>query len=47
MLGWDMVKVHKDESTGEKIATFKNVTSGEVLEKPFMHANINPSSLPH
>jgi len=46
MLGWDMVKVH-ESGTGEKIATFKNVSTGEMLEKPFMHANINPTSLPH
>lgn len=46
MLGWDMQKVHKNE-IGEKIATFKNVSTGEILEKPFFHANINPSSKPH
>lgn len=46
MFGWDMIKVHQSE-IGEKIATFKNVTTGEVLEKPFHHANINPTSKPH
>lgn len=46
MLGWEMVKVHVSE-IGEKIATFKNVATGEMLEKPMMHANINPSSRPH
>lgn len=46
MLGWDLLKVHKN-AIGEKIATFKNVVSGETLEKPFNHANINPTSRPH
>lgn len=45
MLGWDMLKVHVNE-VGEKIATFRNVVSGETLEKPFSHANINPTSRP-
>lgn len=45
MLGWDMIKVHQSE-IGEKIATLKNVVTGEILEKPFMHANINPTSKP-
>lgn len=46
MLGWDMMKVHHD-SVGQKIATFRNVSTGETLEKPFSHANINPTSRPH
>lgn len=46
MFGWDMIKVHQSD-IGEKIATFKNVATGEVLEKPFFHANINPTSKPH
>lgn len=46
MLGWDMVKVHMSE-IGEKIATFRNVATGETLEKPFHHANINAKSIPH
>lgn len=46
MFGWDMIKVHMTEG-GEKVATFKNVGTGEVLEKPFFHANINPTSKPH
>lgn len=45
MFGWEMVKIGKT-SIGEKIATFKNVDTGELLEKPFMHANINPPSVP-
>jgi len=46
MLGWDMLKVHFD-GLGQKIATFRNVATGETLEKPFAHANINPTSRPH
>jgi len=46
MFGWEMIKVHKD-GHGQKIATFKNVDSGEILEHPFNHANINPPSKPH
>jgi len=46
MLGWDMQKVHMND-IGEKIATFKNVATGEVLEKPFMHGSINPTSKTH
>lgn len=46
MFGWEMLKVHTN-SIGEKIATFKNVDSGEILEKPFFSANINPPSVAH
>jgi len=46
MFGWEMTKVHTTE-IGEKIATFKNVDSGEILEKPFFSANINPPSVAH
>lgn len=46
MFGWEMIKVHMND-IGEKIATFKNVDSGEILEKPFFHANINPPSNAH
>jgi len=46
MFGWEMTKVHYDQH-GQKIATFRNVDSGEVLEKPFSHANINPPSKTH
>lgn len=46
MFGWEMQKVHKN-SLGEKIATFKNVDSGEVIEKSFFSANINPNSVAH
>jgi hypothetical protein len=45
MFGWEMLKVHQTPS-GEKFATFKNVDSGELLEKPFGSACINPPSVP-
>jgi len=45
MLGWELVKLHKN-GIGEKIGTFKNVNSGEVIERPFTHMNINPMSKP-
>jgi len=32
---------------GQKIATFRNVDSGEVIEKDFFSAVINPPSRPH
>ena len=37
----------KYNEIGEKIATFKNVDSGETIEKPFNSASINPPSKPH
>jgi sulfide:quinone oxidoreductase len=46
MFGWEMTEV-KYGSVGEKIAIFKNVDSGEVIEKDFMSACINPPSKPH
>lgn len=46
MFGWEMLKVHKN-ALGEKIATFKNVDTNEVIEKPFSHCNVNPTSKPH
>jgi hypothetical protein len=46
MFGWEMLKVHHN-NIGEKIATFKNVDSGEVIEKSFRSANINPPSKAH
>jgi hypothetical protein len=45
MYGWEMMKVHINDH-GEKIATMKNVDSGETMEVPFNHANINPTSQP-
>lgn len=46
MFGWEMTKVHTS-NIGEKIATFRNVDSGEIIEKPFFSANINPPSVAH
>uniref|UniRef100_A0A7S3SDH7 Uncharacterized protein n=1 Tax=Strombidinopsis acuminata TaxID=141414 RepID=A0A7S3SDH7_9SPIT len=45
MLGWEMTKVYKNEYD-QKIAVFKNVDSGEIIEKDFFSANINPPSNP-
>jgi len=45
-LGWELLNIKYSE-IGEKIATFKNVDSGEIIEKPFTSANINPPSNPH
>lgn len=44
--GWEMMSV-KYNDAGEKVATFKNVDSGEVIEKEFNAASINPPSKPH
>lgn len=46
MYGWEMLKVDRNQY-GEKIATFRNVDTGAILEKPFTHANINPPSKAH
>ena len=43
--GWEMVSM-KYNSIGEKVATFKNVDSGETIEKEFNAASINPPSKP-
>jgi len=43
--GWEMVSVRQDRDS--KVATFKNVDSGEVMEHDFVAANINPPSKPH
>lgn len=45
MLGWEMTKVYKNEH-GQKIAVFKNVDNGEIIEKDFFSACINPPSKP-
>jgi hypothetical protein len=45
MFGWELLKVHYSE-TNEKIATFKNVDTGEVIESGFNHGNFNPPSKP-
>lgn len=41
-----MIKVHSN-AIGQKIATFKNVDTGEIIEKDFFSAVINPPSKPH
>ena len=44
--GWELLKVHTQEN-GAKIATFKNVDSGETIEKDFFSLVANPPSRPH
>lgn len=44
-LGWEMIKVGRN-SSNEKVATFKNVDDGRVIEHEFFSANINPTSTP-
>lgn len=44
-LGWELLKVRQEKDV--KIATFKNVDSGEIIDKDFAGANINPPSRPH
>jgi NADPH-dependent 2,4-dienoyl-CoA reductase/sulfur reductase-like enzyme len=44
-LGWELIEF-KSNSIGEKIGVFKNVDSGEIIEKDFQSANINPPSKP-
>jgi len=44
MFGWELLETKMDGA--QKVAVFKNVDSGEVIEKDFSHANINPSSKP-
>ena len=46
MFGWEMLKLHHNEYS-EKIATFRNVETGAIIEKTFTHANINPPSKAH
>ena len=46
MLGWEMLEVKQNE-IGQKIAVFKNVDTGEVVEKDFHSGCINPTSKPH
>jgi sulfide:quinone oxidoreductase len=41
-----MIEV-KHNQYGQKIAVFKNVDSGDIIEKDFFSAVINPPSLPH
>jgi hypothetical protein len=44
--GWEMIEV-KHNQYQQKIAVFKNVDSGETIEKDFFSAVINPPSVPH
>jgi hypothetical protein len=41
------MKQVKYNEYGQKIAVFKNVDTGETIEKDFFAAAINPPSLPH
>jgi sulfide:quinone oxidoreductase len=43
--GWEMIKVESSK-LGEKIATFRNTDTGEVIQKDFFSAVINPPSRP-
>lgn len=44
--GWEMIQVKTDEH-GQKLAVFKNVDNGTIIEKDFFTAVINPPSRPH
>lgn len=46
MLGWELKKIETN-TLGEKVGTFANVDTGETIEHPFTHTNINPPSTPH
>lgn len=46
MFGWEMLEVKRNEHN-QKIAVFKNVDSGEVIEKDFFTGCINPTSKPN
>ena len=41
------MKEVKYNQLGQKIAIFRNVDTGETIEKDFFSAVINPPSLPH
>ena len=43
--GWEMLEV-KYNHIGQKLAVFRNLDSGEIIEKDFFSANINPPSKP-
>ena len=45
-LGWEMLSVQADEH-GNKTMTLRNVDTGEVVEKDYTGATINPTSKPH
>jgi sulfide:quinone oxidoreductase len=44
-LGWELLSVRQDAHA--KVAVFKNVDSGETIERDFVGANINPPSKQH
>ena len=44
-LGWELMSVRQDPHT--KVAVFKNVDTGEIIEKDFEGANVNPPSKQH
>jgi hypothetical protein len=46
MFGWEMLEVKTDQHE-RKVAVFKNVDTGAVIEKDFNAACINPPSKPH
>jgi len=45
MFGWELIEL-KSDNLGQKIAVFKNVDSGETIEKDFTTSAINPPSRP-
>lgn len=45
-LGWEMVSIQEDDC-GNKTMTLRNVDTGEVTEKGFTAATVNPTSQPH
>lgn len=45
MFGWEMLEV-KQDTAERKIAVFRNVDSGETIEKDFFSLSVNPPSKP-
>ena len=43
--GWELLSVRQDPAT--KVAVFKNVDTGKIIEKEFVGASINPPSRQH
>ena len=43
--GWELIEM-KNNEFGEKIGVFKNVDTGDTIEKEFFSAVINPTSKP-
>lgn len=44
-LGWELLSVREEPYS--KVAVFKNVDTGETIEKDFVGANVNPPSRQH